>query len=61
MRLSLLLLDSIWIKIKINSIRTNTDTLFIAEDGKFRIRIPYTFSPNQSWNGEIVSNSFIIQ
>jgi hypothetical protein len=61
MRLSLLLLDSIWIKIKINSIRTNTDTLFIAEDGKFRIRIPYTFNPNQSWTGEIVSNSFIIQ
>ena len=38
-----------------------TDSLVINENGKFRIRIPYTFDSNQSWSGEIVSNSFIIE
>jgi hypothetical protein len=38
-----------------------TDSIVIDESGKFRIRIPYTFDPNQSWTGEIVSNSFIIE
>jgi len=38
-----------------------TDSLVINENGKFRIRIPYTFDLNQNWTGEIVSNSFIIE
>ena len=38
-----------------------TDSIIVNENGKFRIRIPYTFDNNQNWTGEIVSNSFIIQ
>lgn len=38
-----------------------TDSIIINENGKFRIRIPYTFDNNQTWTDEIVSNSFIIQ
>lgn len=37
------------------------DSIVISESGKFRLRIPYTFNDNQSWTGEIVSNSFIIE
>ena len=37
------------------------DSIVINENGTFRIRIPYTFNPNQDWTGEIVSNPFIIE
>lgn len=45
----------------IGYLETIADSITFNENGIFRIRIPYTFNTNQGWNGEIVSNPFIIE
>jgi hypothetical protein len=45
----------------IGYLETIADSITFNENGTFRIRIPYTFNPNQGWTGEIVSNPFIIE
>jgi len=49
------------VDLTVNFTESLIDSIVISENGKFRIRIPYTFNVNESWTGEIVSNSFIIQ
>lgn len=49
------------IDLTLGYLNTITDSIVINESGKYRIRILYTFDTNQSWTGEIVSNSFIIE
>lgn len=49
------------VDLTVNFTESLIDSIVISENGKFRIRIPYTFNVNGSWTGEIVSNSFIIQ
>lgn len=49
------------IDLQIRYLESLVDSFSLAETGKFRIRIPYTFNSDQNWNSEIVSNSFIIE
>jgi hypothetical protein len=49
------------IDLQINYLETIVDSFTLAETGKFRIRIPYTFNQDQNWNSEIISNTFIIE
>jgi len=45
----------------IDYLETIADSITFNENGSFRMRIPYAFNQNQGWNGEIISNSFIIE
>ncbi|HEX9252732.1 MAG TPA: hypothetical protein VF870_10850 [Ignavibacteriaceae bacterium] len=49
------------IDLTLNYFEILTDSIFLDESGTFRIRIPYTFNPDQNWTGEILSNSFTIE
>lgn len=49
------------IDLTINYLEILSDSISLDESGIFRIRIPYTFNPDQNWTSEIVSNSFTIE
>jgi hypothetical protein len=49
------------IDLTLNYFEVLTDSISLDESGTFRIRIPYTFNPDQNWTGEILSNSFTIE
>ena len=49
------------IDLALNYFEILTDSISLDESGTFRIRIPYTFNPDQNWTSEILSNSFTIE
>jgi hypothetical protein len=49
------------IDLTVNFTESLIGSIVISENGKFRIRIPYSFNQAGDWSNEIISNSFIIE